>query len=356
MSEQRMELDRVETYGAVDTQGMAGHLMAMPEQVRAAWQRTRYVDLPDKHSDIFSFIVIGNGGAALAGDMLRGVVAHTAQIPVIVVRGYDVPAFVGPDSIAVVVSHSGNTEETVAAFEEAIDRGVKPVIVTTGGTLEGLATTHRAPLVSYTAESRPRDALASMFTALIAIAHAVHVVGEVAADMDEAIALLETQRDVFGPQAPEHANPAKQMARELVGRIPAIYGGTLLEPVARAWKAKLNGYAKTTAIYDLLPEVNHTATVGYEFPAQLAEQLAVVQLRSSYDHPRVRTHWQVTTDLLDRRGIPHGIVEAKGRSRLAQAFWTLAFADWTAYYLALLNGVDPTAEEAIAYMKRAMAS
>ncbi len=355
MREQWVELDRPETYGAVDTQGMAGHLAAMPEQVHVAWQRTRYVDLPDKHSDIFSFIVIGNGGAALAGDMLRGLVAHTAQIPVFVVRGYDVPAFVGPDSIAVAVSHSGNTEETVAAFEEAIDRGVKPVIVTTGGTLEGLATIHRAPLVSYTAEAKPRDALASMLTALVAIAHAVHVVGEVAADMDEAITLLETQRDAFGPQMPEHENPAKQIARALIGKIPAIYGGTMLEPVARAWKAKLNGYAKTTAIYDVLPEVNHTATVGYAFPAQLADHLAVVQLRSSYDHPRVRAHWQVTTDLLDRRGIPSSIVEAQGRSRLAQVLWTLAFADWVAYYLALLNGVDPTAEEAIAYMKRQLA-
>lgn len=351
MSEQRVALDRPETYGAVDRQGLAEHLAAMPEQVRAAWQRTRYVDLPDKHADIFSFIVIGNGGAALAGEMLRGLVAHTAQIPVVIVRGYDVPAFVGPDSIAIAVSHSGNTEETVAAFEEAIDRGVKPVIVTTGGTLEGLATTHRAPLVSYTAESKPRDALTSMFTALVAIAHAVHVVGEIATDMDEAIGVLEAARDAFGPDVPEEQNPAKQIARSLAGRIPAIYGGVMLEPVARAWKAKLNGYAKTTAMYDLLPEVNHTSTVGYDFPAHLAEHLAVVQLRSSYDHPRVQTHWQVTTDLLERRGIPSTIIEATGRSRLAQMLWTLAFADWAAYYLALLNGVDPTAEAAIAYMK-----
>jgi len=355
MSEQRVALDQPETYGAVDAQGMARHLAAMPEQVRAAWERARSMDLPDKHADIFNFIVIGNGGAALAGDLLRGLVMHTAQIPVIVVRGYDVPAFVGPDSIAIAISHSGNTEETLAAFEEAIDRGVKPVIVTTGGRLEGLATTHRAPLVSYAAEAQPRDMLAAMFTALVAIAHAVHVVGDVAADMDEAIALLEAQRAAFGPHVSERENPAKQMARELAGKIPAIYGGAMLEPVARAWKAKLNGYAKTTAMYDVLPEVNHTSTVGYDFPTRLAEHLAVVQLRSSYDHPRVRLHWQVTTDLLDRRGIPSGIVEAKGRSRLAHMLWALAFADWAAYYLALLNGVDPTAEEAIAFMKRALA-
>jgi glucose/mannose-6-phosphate isomerase len=355
MGEQRVELDMPETYGAVDSQGMAGHLAAMPEQVREAWQRTRYVDLPDKHADIFSFIVIGNGGAALAGEMLRGFVAHTAQIPVVVVRGYDVPAFVGPDSIAIAVSHSGNTQETIAAFEEAIDRGVKPVIITTGGTLEELATTHRAPLVSYTAEAMPRDALASMFTALVAIAHAVHVVGDIAADMDEAIAILEAARDAFAPTIPERQNPAKEMARALVGKIPTIYGGTMLASVARVWKAKLNGYAKTTAIYDLLPEVNHTSTVGYAFPAHLADHLAVVQLRSSYDHPRVRAHWQVTTDLLDRRGILYSIVETKGRSRLAQMLWAVAFADWTAYYLALINDVDPTAEDAIAYMKQHLA-
>lgn len=351
MSDARVDLDRPETYGAVDTQGMAGHLAAMPEQVRAAWQRTRSVDLPDKHSDIFSFIIIGNGGAALAGDLLRGLVAHTALIPVVVARGYDLPAFVGPDSIAIAVSHSGNTEETLAAFEEAIDRGVKPVIVTTGGTLEELSTTHRAPLVSYTAETKPRDALASMFTALVAIAHAVHVVGDVAADMDEAIGLLETARDTLGPAVLAERNPAKQMARALAGRILAIYAGALLEPVARTWKAKLNGYAKTTASADVLPDVNHTSAVGYSFPPQIAEQLFVVQLRSSYDHPRVRTHWQVTTDLLDQRGIPFGIIQAQGTSRLAQVYWTVAFADWTAYYLALLNGVDPTAEDAIAYMK-----
>ncbi|MGI8856190.1 MAG: bifunctional phosphoglucose/phosphomannose isomerase [Thermomicrobiales bacterium] len=355
MSEQRVELDLPETYRAVDTQGMAGHLAGMPEQVRAAWQRTRFVDLPDKHADIFSFIMIGNGGAALAGDMLRGFVAHTAQIPVVIVRGYDVPAFVGPDSIAIALSHSGNTEETVAAFEETIDRGVKPVIVTTGGILAQLATTHRAPLVSYTAEEQPRDALASMFTALVAIAHAVHVVGDIAGDMDEAIALLEEARDACAPDVPEERNPAKQMARALSGRIVAIYGGAMLEPVARAWKAKLNGYAKTTALFDVLPEVNHTSTVGYAFPERIAEELAVVQLRSSYDHPRVRIHWQVTTDLLDQRGIPHRIIEARGHSRLAQVLWTLALADWAAYYLALLNGVDPTAEEVIAYMKRKLA-
>jgi glucose/mannose-6-phosphate isomerase len=167
--------------------------------------------------------------------------------------------------------------------------------------------------------------------------------------------LLKEARDAFAPHVPEHQNPAKEMARALVGKIPAIYGGTMLEPVARAWKAKLNGYAKTTAIYDLQPEVNHTSTVGYTFPDHLADHLAVVQLRSSYDHPQVQAHWQVTTDLLARRGIPFSIVEAKGRSRLAQVFWTLAFADWAAYYLALLNGIDPTAEEAIAYMKQQLA-
>ena len=267
-------------------------------------------------------------------------------------RGYDLPAFVGPDSIAIAVSHSGNTEETVTAFEEAIDRGVKPVIVTTGGTLEGLATTHRAPLVTYTAEAKPRDALASMFTALVAIAHAVHVVGDVAATWTRRLRCSHRRGTSSGPRTGRQ-NPAKQLARQLVGRFPRSMAGRSSNRRADV-EGETEWLREDDRASDVLPDVNHTSAVGYSFPPQIADDLAVVQLRSSYDHPRVRIHWQATTDLLTSAA-SRRVVDAEGRSRLAQVYWTLALADWAAYYLALLNGVDPTAEEAIAYMKRALA-
>lgn len=357
MSEQRVELDRPETYGAVDQDGMLGYISGMPERLRAIWQQVRFPDLPDKHTDIFSFIVLGIGGAALSGDLLRGLVAHTAQIPVVVARGYDLPAFVGPDSIAVAVSHSGNTEETLTLFEEAIDRGVKPVIVTSGGTLEGLATVHRAPLVRYPADLGVPAALAAQFLALVAIAHEVHVLGtDPNADVAEGIALLEQAHVAFGPAVPTERNPAKQTARTLDGKAALIVGGGMLESVARCWKGQLNGYAKTATVADALPEANHTTIMGFEYPAELPERLAVVQLHSSYDHARVRAHGEFMTDWLRERGIATDVIEAQGQSRLAQMLWTMAFGDWVAYYRALLNGVDPSAEAAIQFVKQRLAA
>ncbi len=354
--EQRVDLDKPEGYGAVDAGGMLAQIAGMPERLRAVWEQVRAIDLPDKHADIFSFIVLGIGGAALSGDLLRGLVAHTAQIPVIVARGYDLPAFVGPDSTAVAVSHSGNTQETIALFEEAVDRGVKPVILTTGGTLEGLATVHRAPLVRYPADLGVPAALGAEFLALASIARAVHLLhGDLDAIVEEAMMLLDAARDGCGPDVPTASNPAKQMAGTLAGKSVLITGTGHLEPVARCWKGQLNGYAKTAAYADTLPDANHTTLMGFDFPAGLPDTLAVVQLRSSFDHPKVRAHGQVLTDWLAARGIATMPVAAQGQSRLAQMLHAMAFGDWTAYYLALLNGVDPTEEAAIAQMKRALA-
>lgn len=357
MSEQRVDLDQPETYGAVDTQNMLGQIAGFPEQIAQAWEYARLVDLPDKHSDIFSFIVVGIGGAAISGDFLQALVAHTAQIPVIVVRGYDLPAFVGPDSTVVAVSHSGNTEETLTLFEEAIDRGAKPVILTSGGRLADLATVHRAPLVNYAAAgAQPRTAVGFMFMSLLGIAQAVHLASRMDGPVAEAVALLGEARAAFGPDTPTASNPAKQIARAFAGKIPLIYAAGFLQPVTLWWKEQLSANAKTTVITDVQPEVNHTSAIGYPFPSGNADRLAAVQLRSSYDHARVNMHWQVTTDLLDQAGVASHVVAVQGQSRLAQMLWCMSLGDWVSYYLALVNGVDPTPEEAIAQMKRAMAS
>ena len=357
MSEQRVDLDRPETYAAVDTQDMMGQIAGLPKQIERAWDYARLLELPDKHADIFSFIVVGIGGAAMSGDFLRAIVAHTAQIPVVVVRGYELPAFVGPDSTVVGVSHSGNTEETITLFEEAIDRGAKPIIVTSGGHLATLSVTHRAPLVNYSvAGAKPRTAVGYMFMSLLGIARAVHLTRGMDEPVTEAVAVLQEARAAFGPDVRAADNPAKQMAREFAGKIPLIYAAGFLEPVTLWWKEQLGANAKTSAIIDSPPELNHTSVLGYAHPAGNAGRLAAVQLRSSYDHPRVALHWQVTTDLLEQSGIACGIVTVKGQTRLAQMLWCISLGDWVSYYLALLNGVDPTPEAALAYMKQTLTS
>jgi glucose/mannose-6-phosphate isomerase len=155
---------------------------------------------------------------------------------------------------------------------------------------------------------------------------------------------------------PEERNPAKQLARSLDGKAALVVGAGMLEPVARCWKGQLNGYAKVATFADALPEANHTTIMGFEFPDGLAERLAVVQLRSSYDHPRVRAHGEYLAAWLRERGIAVTTIQAEGQSRLAQMLWTMACGDWVAYYRALLNGVDPSQEVAIQFVKQRLAA
>lgn len=346
-----VNLDDPTACAVTDVGDMLRHLRGFPEQVETAWAAARTAELAPKYADIFSLVILGVGAAAAAGDLLRGLVAHRAQIPVFVSRGYDLPAFVGPDSLAVAVSHSGNTEETLTPFEEAADRGAKLVIVAGGGTLAERATWHRAPLLTYPAETgtKPRAALGYLLASLLAVAHKVHLTPNPDADMAEAVALLAEAQTEWLPETPTERNPAKQIAHTLHRRVPAVYGAGIMASVAGWWRGQLNANAKVSALADVPPEVNHLATGGY---AGGTAHLAAVQLRSSYDHPRLSAHWTVTSDLLARAGIPSEVVEARGQSRLAQTLWAVALGDWVSYYLALLNNTDPTAEEAIAYLKQ----
>ncbi len=342
-----VDTDRPETYGDVDTTGMAGRFALWPQTFAASWAAARQIEVPDKHTDLFSVVIVGVGGSGLAGELLAGLLLHTAQIPVRVVRGYELPAFVGPDSLVLAYSHSGNTEETITAFDEAADRGAKLIVVATGGRLADLATAHRSPFVRYAAEGIASP-LAAAFPALLAVARAVHILG---GDLDQEVAeTVRTLSDVTAtmlPEVPAAQNPAKQIAQMFAGTFPVVYGVGFLEPVARWWAAEMSALAQTECHWDTPLEVNHGDAAGLAFPAVLAGQRAAVLLRSSYDHPRIVAHHTVTEAMLRDSGVAVQTVGAHGRSRLAQMLASVVLGDWAAYYLALLNGVDPMSDVAI---------
>jgi glucose/mannose-6-phosphate isomerase len=174
-------------------------------------------------------------------------------------------------------------------------------------------------------------------------------------------AVLEAAEVVSAVQAelevdvPAERNQAKQIARLLHDRLPVIYGAGLLEEVARRWKGQVNENAKAWAFFEVLPEANHNGIVGYEHPAMLSDRLAAVFLHSDFDHPRVQVRQRVTKEVLTERGVAHVTVTARGANALAQMLSVIVVGDWTSYYLALLNGADPTPVAAIDRLKRVLA-
>jgi glucose/mannose-6-phosphate isomerase len=134
-----------------------------------------------------------------------------------------------------------------------------------------------------------------------------------------------------------------------------VYGAGHLSEVARRWKGQFNENAKAWAFFEQLPEMNHNALAGTEFPAGLAEKIVAVMLTSSLDHPRTRVRFQITQEVLSQRRVSCEVVEARGSSRLAQMFSAVHFGDYVSFYLAMLYGVDPTSLEVVEYLKRRLA-
>jgi len=174
-------------------------------------------------------------------------------------------------------------------------------------------------------------------------------------EMAEMVEVLEELSSKIDEKVPLAQNPAKQLASQLLGRIVVVYGAGILSKVAHRWKTQLNENSKTWAFYEIFPELNHNAVVGYEFPAEMANKLFVVLLRSPSLHHRILMRYQVTSEILKRAGINHQVVETEGESALSQMMSLLLFGDYVSYYLALLNETDPSPVSAIDYLKTRLA-
>ncbi len=352
------DLNAPDRFASIDPQGMLEHALALPQTCADAWalaQRTYpTLNLPSGFQHI---VIVGMGGSAIGGDLLAALVADESPCPIMVQRGYQLPAFVqGPETLVIGVSYSGNTEETLSAFNQAHARGALLTALTTGGEMSRLADEWHIPVLRFDYPSQPRAALGYSFVPLLNLLCQLGLITGQAAALREAVDVMQAWQDAIGPQVPIADNPAKQLADALRDRCPVVYGAGLLQPVARRWKTQFNENSKVWAFFEALPELNHNAVVGFERSAIVREQVAVVSLHSRYDSARLQRRWQVTGELLSRESVEHHVVKARGVSRLAQMLSAIHFGDLVSVYLALANDIDPTPVAPINYLKAQLAA
>ena len=344
-------LDDPASYQRLDPQGMRGIVRDLPRQCSAAWEEAQAFELPADYRDVDKVIILGMGGSAIAGDLLRALAALESPVPILSHRRYDLPLLVDSRTLLIASSYSGNTEETLSAFQVALGGDAKKLVVTTGGQLLATARANGIPAFVFRYESTPRAALGYSLMPLLAIAGKLGIIEAKSADVAEAIAVLEELLRRIGEDVPLAENPAKQLASRLHGRLPVIYGAGLLTDVARRWKTGLNETGEMWAFFEELPEANHNAIVGYGLPADIARAAFVVFLRASSLHPRVLLRYDYTRRALAEAGVKCETVEATGNSPLAHILSTVFFGDYVGLYLAILNRVDPTPTTVIAGLK-----
>jgi len=350
-----MILDDLTAMRRLDAQDMLGRIEEMPGQCRLAWERAAAFDLPPGYRRAREVVILGMGGSAIGGDLLRTLVADECPLPVLVNRQYTVPGFVDERTLVIGSSYSGNTEETLTAFQAALDRGAMGLAISTGGKLARMAEAHGLPFYRIEYESVPRAALAHSFVPLLGIFQRLGFIADKGDELVEAVEVMERLQGEIGPQVAMESNPAKRLAQRLHGRLPIVYGAGHLSAVARRWKGQFNENSKSWGFFEEMPELDHNAVLGIRWPRELVPQLLVVMLTSAGDHPRNRLRFQVTRELLEREGVEVEVISAWGESRLAQMLSSIHFGDFVSFYLAMLNGADPTETEAIERLKERLA-
>ena len=351
-----VDLDSPETYKQYDAEGMVAHVRNLPWQCRQAWQKAAEFVLSPEFRDIDKIVICGMGGSAIGGDLLRSLISHLSKPIVFVHRDYHLPAFVDSKTLVIASSYSGNTEETLSAFNQALNIDCKKLAVTTGGRLKKLAQESSVPVFTIEYSSQPRAALGYSFIPLIALFCQLGFLPSEAAELERMAQMLESLLGRLAEDIATPLNPAKQLATKLFGKLIAIYGAGVVSPVAQRWKTQINENSKSWAFYETFSELNHNAVVGYEFPGELRDKVYVILLRSPSLHPRILARYQITSEILQKAGIGHQVIDSQGEDRLTQIMSLVFLGDWVSYYLAMLYQVDPTPVEVINYLKERLSN
>lgn len=338
----------------LDPKGMLRLTVEFPQQCRRAIAIAQQSGLPplDKPSAV---IVTGLGGSASGGDIVRALNDETGAVPVVVNRDYTLPVWVDGSCLVVAASYSGNTEETLSAYDDAVRHRARRVAVTSGGELARRAEAAGDPVIRIPGGQPPRTALGYLLFPLLHVATHAGVVPP--QDLGHAVGTLDRAVERYGPATPFDSNPAKQLAERLHESMIVVYGlGNWPSAVAGRWRAQLNENSKNLAISHAFPELNHNEILGWMAADRQAKAYAVVYLRSGNERKELTRRAEVTKDLASSVWRSLTWVEPELGPTFSQMLELCLMGDFVSIYLAALNGVDPENIDWINHLKAEMAA
>jgi len=324
----------------IDTLGMAAAARALPEQMRAALTGMGKVEGLPPAEGISSVVVLGMGGSGIAGDVLAAVGAASCPVPIVVNKHYECPGFVGPDTLVIAVSFSGNTEETIAAVHDAVGAGARLVAVTSGGHLARIAREWGAPVVQLDGSiPMPRAGIAAVAVPPLLVLEQLGLLDGAAGQVDRAIEAMEARR----VELDADASPVTRVARCIGRTLPIVYGGGALGEVAAwRWKGQFNENPKVAAFANRIPELTHNEICGWGQHGDVTRQVfTMVLLRHDHEHLKVQRRFDLVAEFCDE--VVNDVIEvrAKGEGMLAQLFDLILLGELVTLQMAADEDVDP---------------
>lgn len=338
-----MDLDDLEGMASLDPSGMLKEIAAFPRHIEDAVRLGERAPALDGQPEAILFV--GMGGSAIGGELLQQLLVDTCPVPVLVQRGYELPAWADDATMVVVTSYSGNTAETLSCFKQALQRGCITISVSSNGALEELSGGTDCH-IAVPRDMQPRAALAYLMLPPLKLLER-YGLAELP-DMEQVVDEVRAYGDTLASDVPLADNPAKQLAAGIQG-VPIIYGHGYLGAVAARWRQQFNENAEMAAADFMVPEANHNELMAW---ARGQRQDATCLFLRQPDEPDgIARRYDYMAETYGR----HARVEqvtAPGQSRLSRLLSLVHLGDYVSVYLALLRDVDPTPVSLIEQLKR----
>ncbi len=321
--------------------------LLMPGETRLSKQ------LPITPTKLRNIVVVGMGGSAIGGEMLKDWLRDKSSTPVEISRDYTLPAYVDERSLVIAVSYSGETEETLSSFIDAVGRHSQVLTISAGGHLEAFSERLQIPHLKIPSDfPAPRAAIGYTFFPLVVLMEKLQVVQDTESEIDEALSVLQEISNANDLKTPLTRNKAKRLAFEIGDTIPIVCGLTETSSIARRLKCQFNENSKIPGKFETFPELDHNEIVGWEAPRNITNHFSVILLRDKDEPRRLRSRIEMTKEIAMQRFSKVLEIHASGQKRLAKMLSTMYVGDFASIYLALLKEVDPTPTKNITYLKQ----
>lgn len=338
----------------VDKSGMLQVLLDFPQQCEAAYTIAENASLLLEKRDFAKIVFTALGGSAAGGELVKSYLYFDSKLPISVLGEYELPAYIDSSTLVFVLSYSGETEETLAAYASAREKGATIIVISSDGALKEEARRDRITFVELPAGLAPRCALGYLSIIPLCILARLGLAPDIKDSLYQAVKTLEELKtNHLHPRIGQKDNIAKYTASKLLNKFIVVYASSIYFDAVRInFRSQLNENAKVLASSHVFPEMNHNEIMGWQNPQKLFKDFVVVMLRDKGIHPRVNKRMDLTLEILRSEGVKTLEIWSRGENALSRIFSLVYMGSFISFYLAILYGIDPTPVDKITYLKK----
>lgn len=352
----RINLNDVDALLKLDTIDALGDTYHYDKQFAEGYELAKAFQIEPYHRKFDEIVMCGTGGGSMACiNLLKSYLFDEVKFPIILNQGYTLPHYVDSDTLVFIMTHSGNTEEMINCYQQAISAGAQIIVLTAGGTVKEMALQHGHPMLNVPGGMMPRIVPGYIFIPILVILHKLGLVSDPHAAIEETIAMLTQKKDEYGVHSPAESNLAKQIAIEMDGYVPVVYGTLpLTDSVAWRFKNQLGENSKLMAFWNAIPALHHDEAVGWDADSAMLKQFHFTLIRDVEDSEKNAKRVAITAEILRERVGGVREVATSGHSRMTRLFSAIYLLDFVSLYLPMLRGVDPTPVDVLNIFKGKM--